>query len=183
MGLRPHPSPQIQRPPQITQAPSPNQHPGSAEPQLGDLPTRPPPLQPGRRPLDCGSLLPLSRSQPAGPAPLKPSPLRTSSRRLWTAGRITALPAHGVRLPALSQPAPSDSAFLTSHFSLLTSHFPPPPPTAQIRRSSRPFRILKNKSLLEQPPRNHPPTLQHQLRLRPQHPRPDLQHPPRRRQP
>jgi hypothetical protein len=39
-----------------------------------------PPLVPQRRPVS--------------------SPLRTSSRRLWTAVRITALSAHGVRLPA-----------------------------------------------------------------------------------
>ena len=35
-------------------------------------------------------------------------PLRTSSRRLWTAARIAALPAHGVRLQAPSLPAHSD---------------------------------------------------------------------------
>ena len=37
-------------------------------------------------------------------------PLRPSSRRLWTAVRITALPAHGVRLRAPSQQALSDQA-------------------------------------------------------------------------
>ena len=37
--------------------------------------------------------------------------LRTSSRRLWTAVRITALPAHGVRLPApLPTSQPSEQA-------------------------------------------------------------------------
>jgi len=41
------------------------------------LPSRPS-EQAGRRPLDCGSLLPLSRSQPAGPAPPKPLPTSPS---------------------------------------------------------------------------------------------------------
>jgi hypothetical protein len=44
----------------------------------------PSPNQPGRRPLDCGSLLPLSRSQPAGPAPFKSLP--KSPRPLGTTG-------------------------------------------------------------------------------------------------
>jgi hypothetical protein len=66
--------------------------------------------------LDCweNHSSPCARSAPTSPlltspesrgsvlAPLPTSPLRTRSRRLWTAGRITALPAHGVRLPAPS---------------------------------------------------------------------------------
>jgi len=75
---------------------------GSGVPPL--IPHKPSPTRPGRRPLDCGSLLPLSRSQPAGPAPFKlsqPAPGPPTSRS------------------ALSDPSPSN-------FSLLTSHFSPP---------------------------------------------------------
>ncbi|RFC50747.1 MAG: hypothetical protein DVB22_001870 [Verrucomicrobia bacterium] len=43
-------------------------------------------------------------------SPLRPCPLRSSSRRLWTAGRITALSAHGVRLLAPSPTKPSPTS-------------------------------------------------------------------------
>jgi hypothetical protein len=54
---------------------------------------------------------------------------------------ITALPAHGVRLPAPSKQAIPTSHFTlhTSHFSLLTSHFslPSPHQSSQLRSHSR----------------------------------------------
>ncbi len=48
-------------------------------------------------------------------------------RRLWTAGRITALSASGARLPALSLPARPLPTHPPSHFPLPNSHFSPPP--------------------------------------------------------
>jgi hypothetical protein len=60
------------------------------------------------------------------PNPVRGCPLRTSSRRLWTAVRITALPAHGVRLPAplRTRPGPADLPV-------------DPLPTSPLRTSSR----------------------------------------------
>ncbi len=64
--------------------------------------------------------------------PTRPS--EPASRRLWTAGRITALRAHGVRAARHpNKPFP----LLTSHFSLLTSHFPSSPDLA--RTTERPL--------------------------------------------
>ena len=93
--------------------PSP-QAPGSAEPQLGVLRTRPFRTR-APQALDCweNHSSPCARSAPTCP-PHKPlgalspssafsvlAPSVQASRRLWPAGRITALSAHGVRLPTL----------------------------------------------------------------------------------
>ncbi len=73
-------------------------------------PTRPPPFKPPPHQLAEGSgLLGESQLSPrtkcAYPPPSPQAPSEPASRRLWTAGRITALSAHGVRLPALSSQA------------------------------------------------------------------------------
>jgi hypothetical protein len=102
--------------------------------------------------LDCGNLVPLSRSQPAGPAPLKLSTRQVSLRPSpGSRGSVLAPPnkqssppnklAEGSGLlgesqlsgrtecarPAPptkpSQPPSTPQALQTSNFSLLTSHF------------------------------------------------------------
>ena len=66
------------------------------------------------------------------------TPLRTSSRRLWTAVRITALPAHGVRLRAPSQQALSDQARdREALYSPLSPQAPSPhPPSVRLSPST-----------------------------------------------
>jgi hypothetical protein len=130
--------------------------------------------------LDCGSLLPLSRSQPAGPAPPKlastqhafltsphaphptrPSPtkpgiarLRTRAtqqalapteperRRLWTAGSITALRAHGVRAarsPKKPPPYKSFSEHAPKWKRRPAAYLPTSPPSDQARDREAPY--------------------------------------------
>jgi hypothetical protein len=81
-------------------------------------PTSPRPLRPSQpKALDCGSLLPLSRSQPAGPL----SVLATSDQAIQTS-HFSLLTSHfSLPAPSPNQPFPLP----TSHFSLLTS-FPSP---------------------------------------------------------
>ena len=76
--------------------------------------------QPGRRPFDCGSPLPLSRSQPAGPAPFKrtcPAPF-SNPRPL----EEVCLLAHAVYLHTLAAgPTPSRPARVQN----IPQHTPP----------------------------------------------------------
>ncbi len=85
--------------PGTNQAPSPPA-PGPPTSRSPPLPTNPPSVT-GTVTLDCGSLLPLSRRQPAGPAPLKPHP---HSRRRQRIHKITPHP------PPILPPPPSTPA-------------------------------------------------------------------------
>jgi hypothetical protein len=110
-------------------------------PNKPPLPTRPLRTSPGLR----GSVLALSPHAPSVPV----------RRRLWTAVRITALSAHGVRLPARSQHAPhqpADPAPFVAPFYYLLFTISNSPLTASLssaRLHSPPLRSLPH------PP--HPP--------------------------
>jgi hypothetical protein len=85
--------------------------------------------RPGHRPGSAPKKIPSPERAKHSPN----TPLPTSSRRLWTAGRITALRAHGVRAARSPLSILSQQALPTSHFPLLTSHFPAARPAFTIR--------------------------------------------------
>jgi len=89
--------------------------------------------------LDCGSLLPLSRSQPAGPAPLKLSTRQVPLR-----------PSPGSRGSAL---APPNKQSPHKPFKLLTSNFPPHKP--------HPCPSVKSVVATPTPPALHPTSPSH----------------------
>jgi hypothetical protein len=118
--------------------------------RLHALPTRPSPNKPHlkfqisnlkspHRAAGSGLLSELQHSPRAEHA-CQPSPnpptSEQASRRLWTAGSITALPACGARLQALSQQAPLPTR-PPSPFPPLTSHLSPHASAAAARRSRR----------------------------------------------
>jgi hypothetical protein len=70
---------------------------GPADLQVGPLPTSPPSVT-GTVTLDCGSLLPLSRSQPAGPPPFKLSTVPARDREALYSRAPNTPPPHQPRL-------------------------------------------------------------------------------------
>ena len=169
----PHPSPQrrppkpLQQPPTLQPNPGQHAHPQPYAPQPPPRHQFPPPPQ--------------SLSDPA-PGALSPSSalsliahLRTSSRRLWTAVRITALTAHGVRLPALptspgtrgpvlalssNAPTPPNHPHATNFLPHLPLSLPAPSPPSPPSQCTN--RALARLPLAPTPP--HIPALKRQRR-------------------
>ena len=179
-------------PPPFTSAPCPNGTPYTSPEQRSGSPTTPThrvlkerpiparstaPGPPNEKPSasipgpqsESGILPATSPTKASNPSPSQHAHLQTSSRRLWTTVRITALPAHGVRLPASSPPAlrpfaPSRKPPLSTSHPLNSHPQHPHPPLDHLRTTPFPgLTAIPPGDILQETPassrriRKHPP--------------------------
>jgi hypothetical protein len=87
--------------------------------------------------LDCGSLLPLSRSQPAGPAPFKPTRLRSSAPQALDRCQNYSSPSRTECARPAALPTRQSSEHARDREALYSRH-----PTSPLRTSSRRLGLL-----------------------------------------